>query len=148
MANLLKEAQQYCDIFRRRWVRNDSNEMAEKFKMNISTPGCDDARSEHNKFNVSQKTVFSKLVSTSPEEHFQCLFGIKFFWTSCHKFFARLSELHPTRPEEHFQDQKTHVFNCFWTLRKNIWDFWQNKYRQGCQSCFLRVQRNVLKNFF
>ena len=61
--------------------------MVENLKMNISTIGSEEATSCYRKYNFRQKLVFSKLISTSPEEQI-------FFWEI--KVLESYSEFEPT----------------------------------------------------
>ena len=45
--------------------------MAESFKKNIDTLGSENGPSYYSKYNIRQKLVFAKLISTSPDENFQ-----------------------------------------------------------------------------
>ena len=86
--------------------------MAENFKKNIGSLGSKDSPSSNCKYNVKQKFVFAKLISTSAEENFQsfCLkhqkFRIYLIRALSQQFSAGLSKLHFTCPVEHFATKK------------------------------------------
>ena len=59
-----------------------------KISRKIGTLRCKDARSQHSKYNITQKSVPSKLISTCPEGQFQ-----RFFEKS--KYLELYSDLEP-----------------------------------------------------
>ena len=128
--------------------------MAENFKIIVGNLGCEDARFWHKKYNIRQKLVFSKVISTCSEEHFLHFFKCpklqNFQWALCLKFSAGLSKLHSTfqknflgktiscsekisaglsklgfdSAEEHFQEFFAKKIN-FFTLIRNFLEFWR-----------------------
>ena len=83
--------------------------MAENFEKNIGTLDSAEAPSSYSKYNIRQKLVFAKLISTYPEGQFEFFFLKNlstFIGTLSYKFSRRLSKLHSTCPDEHFGAKK------------------------------------------
>ena len=83
--------------------------MAENFMKNMGTLGCEEARSQHSKYNIKvrQKISFSKLIFPYPEH-----FGKK-------------------------KNRKTTNFNNFLrTSSEKIWDFKQNFFGRVVKTAF------------
>ena len=127
--------------------------MTESLKKNRGNLGSKEAPSCYGEYNIRQKLVFAKLISTSPEEHFQpflknqnfrILFGQKFsaglskinFYVSREKF-----------REKNFPDKSHNNIKFFAHFERKTFGLSAKKFRRDGQKCTLRVHRNILGFF-
>ena len=78
-------------FFRRQWDRNGSKmKLLKNNNNNVATLSCKKSRFWHIKFNFKRKLLFSKLISTCPEEHLKHFFVNWFFSDFEQKIFGRV----------------------------------------------------------
>ena len=152
--NIQQEAQQGCDRFRWQWVRNGSKQKNWILQENIGTFGFEKDRSWRSKYNIRQKFLFSKLISTSTEKGIERSFPEKIihYKTLSQKLsdfggtsLVKVCQNYILRNQKNILAKKTLKNSIIYFCRTLSFGPLTITFQQVCQNCILSAQRNILR---